>query len=236
MRAHAHPMNRPLSVTLRHLPAQLLALLVQLRDLRVQPFRLHNAQIVFVQLQRGARVLHRVVRLRLDANAEEVPGEEAQRDHALVWQVEQVHGVDHLVGGHDDVDDAENKTKCITFGAPLCDARNSLPEVVLQAVPDKDDAHIGQIAQLLVAVLQCGQVLLAEIRVQVARLDARELGQIVDDLLLRGDVVIDERHTLVRSLAEKRTYAMAELEPSEQTTPNCAVTHPRMHVMRATLM
>uniref|UniRef100_A0A182IMQ3 Uncharacterized protein n=1 Tax=Anopheles atroparvus TaxID=41427 RepID=A0A182IMQ3_ANOAO len=136
-------------------------------------------QVVLVQLQRRPRVLDRVVRLRLDLGAEKLPGEKAQRHHAMVRQVEQVHRIDDLLRRHDDVDHAE---------------------VVLEAVPNERDAAVDEIAQLLVRVLQRRQPLAAEVRVQVARFDAGEFGQIVDHLLLRRDVVVHERDTLVRAL------------------------------------
>lgn len=37
---------------------------------------------------------------RMQTLTQEVPGEEAQGNHSLPWDVEQVHGVDHLVLGH----------------------------------------------------------------------------------------------------------------------------------------
>lgn len=78
------------------------------------------------------------------------------------------------------------------------------PKIVFEAVSDEDDADVGQVPQLLVGILQCCQVFLADMRVQIARLDTGELGQIVDDLLLCGNVVIDERYTFLSALSGGR--------------------------------
>ena len=60
-------------------------------------------------------------------------------------------------------------------------------------MPHEDDADVDEVPQLLVSRLERREVLRAVVRVQVARLDAGEFGDVVDDLLLRRDVVIDER-------------------------------------------
>lgn len=67
---------------------------------------------------------------------------------------------------------------------------------------DEDHSDVGQVAKFLVGILQCRQVLLADVRIQVARLDAGEFGQIVDHLFLRGNVVVDEWYTLFGSLSK----------------------------------
>lgn len=86
--------------------------------------------------------------------------------------MEYVDGVDDLLSGHDKIDDLE---------------------VVLETVPDEHAARVHQHAQLAVRRLERGEVLGAGVGVEVARLDARELGHVVHHLLLRGDVVVDER-------------------------------------------
>ena len=60
-------------------------------------------------------------------------------------------------------------------------------------MPHEDDADVDEVPQLLVSRLERSEVLRAVVRVQVARLDAGEFRDVVDDLLLRRDVVIDER-------------------------------------------
>jgi hypothetical protein len=85
--------------------------------------------------------------------------------------------------------------------------RTHPPEVVLQAVPHEDDPTVLQKAQLGVRRLERGQVLGAEVGVQVSRLDPRELGQVVDDLLLGGDVVVDEGHPFHRARPPDARYA-----------------------------
>lgn len=48
----------------------------------------------------GGAVLSSPPERRTQPLTQEVPGEEAQGNHSLPWDVEQVHGVDHLVLGH----------------------------------------------------------------------------------------------------------------------------------------
>ena len=60
-------------------------------------------------------------------------------------------------------------------------------------MPHEDDADVDEVPQLLVSRLERREVLRAVVRVQVARLDAGEFRDVVDDLLLCRDVVIDER-------------------------------------------
>lgn len=86
-------------------------------------------------------------------------------------QVKEMHSVDDLIGRDDQIDD---------------------PEIILQAVADKSDPVVDQKAQLQVRRLECRQVFRWRRHVQIARLDARELGQIIHYLILSGDVVIDE--------------------------------------------
>ena len=62
---------------------------------------------------------------------------------------------------------------------------------------DKDASYIDEVPELLVGRLERRQMLLAEVGVQVAGLDARELGDVVHHLLLGRDVVVDEGATLV---------------------------------------
>lgn len=57
---------------------------------------------------------------------------------------------------------------------------------------NKYDAAVLQEPQLGVCGLERGEVLGTEVGVQVPGFDTRELGQVVDDLLLGRDVVVDE--------------------------------------------
>lgn len=68
-------------------------------------------------------------------------------------------------------------------------------------MPDEDHSNIGEVTKFLVGILQCRQVFLANMRVQIARFDARELGQIIDHLLLRGNVIVDKWDTFFGSLS-----------------------------------
>ena len=86
--------------------------------------------------------------------------------------MKEVDSVDDLIGRDDQVDDTE---------------------VILQAVADKSDSVVDQKAQLQVRRLERRQVFRRRRHVQITRLDARELGQVVHYLILRGDVVVDER-------------------------------------------
>ena len=65
-------------------------------------------------------------------------------------------------------------------------------EVVLESMAHKDDTDVDEVPQLLVGRLERRQVLRAVVGVEVTRLDARKFGHVVDDLLLRRDVVVDE--------------------------------------------
>jgi hypothetical protein len=49
-----------------------------------------------VKRERGARILYGVVRVLLDVTAQQVGRQEPQAQLAMVLEVEQVHGVDHL--------------------------------------------------------------------------------------------------------------------------------------------
>lgn len=68
-------------------------------------------------------------------------------------------------------------------------------------MPEEHHPTVEEEAQLAVGRLQRGQVLGAEVGVEVAGLNARELGHVVHDLLLRRNVVVDERFALSRALA-----------------------------------
>ena len=56
------------------------------------------------------------------------------------------------------------------------------PEVLVEPVPHELDSVLQEIEQLEVAGLECGEVLGAHGGVQVARFDARELGQVIHNL------------------------------------------------------
>ena len=76
---------------------------------------------------------------------------------------------------------------------------------------DELDAQIRQVTQLAIGCLQRRQVFRTDRRVQIARLDARKLCQVVDHLLGRCDVVIDEWNTLGHKLTRKITLGMSEI-------------------------
>ena len=80
------------------------------------------------------------------------------------------------------------------MGTPL-----STFKVILEAVAYEDASDVYEVAELFVGGLERGQMLLAEVGVEVARLDARELGDVVDHLLLGRDVVVDEGTALART-------------------------------------
>uniref|UniRef100_A0A182MCD9 Uncharacterized protein n=1 Tax=Anopheles culicifacies TaxID=139723 RepID=A0A182MCD9_9DIPT len=63
-------------------------------------------------------------------------------------------------------------------------------KIVPQTVPHKLDATVHEKAQLL-----------------IARLDAGKLCQIVNDLFLRGDIIVHKRYTLVIALAANARYS-----------------------------
>ncbi len=69
--------------------------------------------------------------------------------------------VRYLIAGHHEVDDTE---------------------IILEAVAHKDGARVHDKAQLLIRGLERGQVLRAEVGVQVTGLDTGELGQVVHHL------------------------------------------------------
>lgn len=69
-------------------------------------------------------------------------------------------------------------------------------------MPDEDHAAVLQVAQFDVRRLECGQMLRAEVSVEVTWLDTGELGEVIDDLLLCRDVIIDERGTFIWSLTK----------------------------------
>jgi len=73
--------------------------------------------------------------------------------------------VRYLIAGHDEVDDTE---------------------IILEAVAHKDGARVHDEAQLLIRGLERGQVLRAEVGVQVTGLDTGELGQVVHHLQQRS--------------------------------------------------
>lgn len=87
---------------------------------------------MLVELQRRPGIFYRVVCHRLDLDAEKVPREEPQTDHALVGQVEQMDRVYYLRLWHHHVD---------------------YPEVILQSVAHEYHSVVRQVAQLLVRVL-----------------------------------------------------------------------------------
>lgn len=64
------------------------------------------------------------------------------------------------------------------------------------------DALIDEVAQLGVGALEVCQVLLGVVRIQVPRLDARELSKVVDHLFLGADVVVQEGNAFLGALPE----------------------------------
>jgi hypothetical protein len=91
-------------------------------------------------------------------------------------QIEQIHRVDNLVVVDNHVDD---------------------PKVIFQTVTDKNHTTIGQKAKLLICLFQRGQPFRADVLVEIAGLDAGKFGEVVDNLLLRGNVVVHEGHALI---------------------------------------
>lgn len=116
----------------------------------------------------------------LDLLLKEVPGEEAQRETALGAQTmaEQVDRVDDLGAGDVDVDGAE---------------------VLGQAVADEHDAQVEQEPEFLVRDFEADQVVAARAAVEVAGRNPGVGGQVVDDGLGDGDVVVDEGQAFVRA-------------------------------------
>lgn len=108
----------------------------------------------------------------LDGLLDKEGGEEAERDEALAVAVEELDGVDDLVARDVDADDAE---------------------VVGEAVADKDAAAVDEVAQLEVDVLERHEAPRRRRGVEVARRDAREAREVVDDGLGDEHVVVDER-------------------------------------------
>ena len=108
----------------------------------------------------------------LDGLLDKEGGEEAERDEALAVAVEELDGVDDLVARDVDADDAE---------------------VVGEAVTDKDAAAVDEVAQLEVDVLERHEAPRRRRGVEVARRDAREAREVVDDGLGDEHVVVDER-------------------------------------------
>lgn len=208
-----------------------------MRDLLFQTLFLAKLFIELVQLECGSGVLHGIVRFRLDANAEKVPGEESQRNHALVWQMEELYGVHNLFGWDDYIDNPVCVCVMLIRIKPHEANYNGLPKIVLQPVPDEDHSDIDEVAKFLIGILQCRQVLLADVRIQVARLNAGEFGQIVDHLFLRGNVVVDEWNGLFGSLSERsiRRVGMG-INNIFKLRVNLVCSYPLMHVIRATLI
>ena len=97
----------------------------------------------------------------LDGDAQDVPSEELEGDVPLFGHVEQRHRVDDLVFGHHQIDHAE---------------------ILFEAVADEHHALTDEIPQLQVTRLQRRQMLAGDVGVQIARLDAGKLRQIVHHL------------------------------------------------------
>lgn len=102
---------------------------------------------------------------------------------------------------------------------------------------NENDADIGEVSKFLIGTLQRCQMFIAEICVQIARFNAGEFRQIIDHLLLCRYVIVYERDAFFGSLAthhkKKTSFKINSRRFLSFLTPN---THPRMHVMRATLM
>lgn len=67
---------------------------------------------------------------------------------------------------------------------------------------NKNDSTVQEEPKFSVSGLQCGEMFGAEVGVQVAGLDARELRQIIHDLFLSRNIIIYERSTLQTALSE----------------------------------
>lgn len=123
------------SLILWHLPVQVFSFVVEPVELLVEGPLLLELQRLLVQLQCCHSVLYGVVSDALNLFAEEKPRQEFERDHPAVRLMEDVHGVDHLLDGHDQIDHFE---------------------VVLQAVANEDAACVDKVAEFLVGGLQGG--------------------------------------------------------------------------------
>ena len=139
------------------------------------------------QPQRRARVLDAVVGLVLNVLLEQVPGQKAKAEPSLPCSdVEQIHRVEHLRFRNVDVDRAE---------------------VFREAVAYENDAEVEQQPKLLVCHFQADQCMRAEPWIEISRLEARVLGQMVDHRLRNGDVVIDEWNGDIGSTATQHGHA-----------------------------
>ena len=110
-----------------------------------------------IQLERGQRVLDRVVGIRLDILVEHEPGQEAERQPALaVLEVIQVDSVDDLFWRNEDVCDVEERSvnaHARREGVSHTDDT----EVLRQSVPDEDTPAIDEQTKFLVYHLQRSQ-------------------------------------------------------------------------------
>lgn len=119
--------------------------------------------------------------VHLDILLQEIPRQEAQTQLALPRpQVEQIDRIQHLRLGHVDVDGAE---------------------ILEEAVPDEHDAHVQQQPEFLVGDLEGDEVVPGARGVEVAVVHAGPFGEVVDDGLGDGDVVVYERGPLQRAAA-----------------------------------
>ena len=101
----------------------------------------------------------------LDGDAQDIPSEELEGDVPLLGHVKQRHRVDDLIFGHHQIDDSE---------------------ILFETVADENDALTDEIAELQVARFQRRQMLAGNVGVQITRLDARKLRQIVYHLKKMG--------------------------------------------------
>lgn len=132
------------------------------------------------------------MRFLLDVLFEQVPGKVAQAQLALARaDVEQVDGVEDLCLRDVDVDRAE---------------------VFREAVPNEDAAEVEEQPELLVGDFQGDEVVVGAVEIEVAFMDARPFGEVVYDWFNGGDVVVDERETLVD------TGAAEDGDPSKAKT------------------
>lgn len=119
--------------------------------------------------------------IHLNILFEQIPRQKAEREFALPGaDVEEVDGVADLDFGDVDVDGAE---------------------VLEEAVADEDDARVEEEPEFLVGDFEGDEVVAGARGVEVTGVDAGPFGEVVDDGLGNGDVVIYEGDAFVFAAA-----------------------------------
>lgn len=143
-------------------------LAVELLELLIERAFILELQMHLIQLERGQRVLDRVVGIRLDVLVEHEPGQEAERQPALaVLEVIQVDSVDDLFWRNEDVCDVEERSvnaHARREGVSHTDDT----EVLRQSVPDEDTPAIDEQTKFLVHHLQRCQGVATQARIKIS--------------------------------------------------------------------